>query len=244
MPEGPDYYQSMTELYQNEVEGINFSKEWFRQHWRYQTSKNYKEENEIFIMAPHGGSIESGTTELALATAGFTTGFNGQLAAAGSYDYFIFNGTNPGNLNGRLHVTSSQYDDVVALELVRNSLISLAFHGCTDGQPAASTGPGYKACLIGGRDEPFKQLLEERLRGVGFNAYITDQEMLNGDLPNNIISKNKRKAGAQLELTTSFRKAFYGINSRTKRRTTTKAGFWLFVNTIRECIKDYKNQLC
>src|SRR5438093_12528034 len=82
MPEGPDHYASMTALYAHEVEGINFTKEWYRHRWRYETFKNYKEENEIFIMAPHGGGIESGTTELALATAGFTNDFNGQPATS------------------------------------------------------------------------------------------------------------------------------------------------------------------
>jgi phage replication-related protein YjqB (UPF0714/DUF867 family) len=243
MPEGPDHYASMTALYAHEVEGINFTKEWYRHRWRYETSRNYKGENEIFIMAPHGGSIETGTTELALATAGFTDDFNGEPATRDTYDYFIFNGTNPGNQNGKLHVTSSHYNEPVATELVKNSLISLAFHGCTDKQPTETTGNGYKACLIGGLDEPFKQSLEQSLQEAGFNAFITSQKELNGDLPNNIINKNKRKAGAQFELTTSFRKSFYGKNNPIGRRTSTKADFWLFINTIRECIEQCKTQL-
>jgi len=243
MPEGPDHYDSMTALYAHEVEGVNFTKEWYRHRWRYETFKNYKEENEIFIMAPHGGGIESGTTELALAAAGFTDDFNGKPATSDTYDYFIFSGINPRNQNGRLHVTSSHYNDPVANELVRNSLISLAFHGCTDTQPVESTGSGYKACLIGGLDKPFKQKLKQRLQKAGFNAFITTQKELNGDLPDNIINKNKRKAGAQFELTTSLRKSFYGINNPGGRRTSTNADFWLFIDTIRKSIEQYKGQL-
>src|SRR5574339_13926 len=114
MPEGPDYYASMTALYENEVEGINYTKEWRRHRARYDSLKDYKDENKVFIMAPHGGSIETGTTELALATAGYVRNFNGVLDSSATYDYFIFNGTNPKGQNGKLHVTSSHYDDADA----------------------------------------------------------------------------------------------------------------------------------
>jgi phage replication-related protein YjqB (UPF0714/DUF867 family) len=229
----------MRQLYAKEVEGTNYTKEWYRHRWRYETAKNYKDENTVFIMAPHGGGIESGTTELALATAGFTDDFNGQPATPETYDYFIFNGTNPSNQNGKLHVTASNFNDPVAIELVQNSVISLAFHGCTDDQPDESTGVGYQACLIGGLDENFKDLLEIQLTGAGFNAFKTNQEDLNGDLQANIINRNKSKAGAQFELTTTFRKSLYGVNSRKDRRTSTNTNFWLFVNTIRASIKQY-----
>jgi len=81
------------------------------------------------------------------------------------------------------------------------------------------------------------------LKEAGFPAFITAQNSLDGDLANNIINKNKRKAGAQFELTTSFRKSLYGINTRTGRRTSTNADFWLFINIIRESIELYKVQL-
>ncbi|UOQ65015.1 poly-gamma-glutamate hydrolase family protein [Hymenobacter volaticus] len=240
MPEGDDFYCSMRQLYANETEGTNYTKEWYRHRWRYETSKNYPDENTTCIMAPHGGGIESGTTELALATAGFTDGFNNHPAASETYDYFIFNGTNPTNQNGKLHVTASNFNDPAAIELVQRSVISLAFHGCTDEQPDESTGIGYKACLIGGRDENFKDVLEIQLTGAGFNAYKTKQESLNGDLRANIINRNKQNAGAQFELTTTFRKSLYGVNNRKDRRTSTNADFWLFVNTIRASIKQHR----
>src|SRR5690349_2533738 len=128
MPEGPDFYPSMSALYENEIEGVNFTKEWRRHRARYDSLKEYKDQNKVFIIAPHGGSIETGTTELALATAGFVKDFNGTTDTGITYNYFIFNGTNPKGENGKLHVTSSHYDDADALALVNNSLISLAFH--------------------------------------------------------------------------------------------------------------------
>ena len=242
MPEGPDFYDSMSALYANETEGVNFIREWYQHRARYASLKNYKDENRIFIMAPHGGSIESGTTELALATAGFVKNFNGDTDTSVTHNYFIFNGTNPNDQNGRLHVTSSHYDDVDANELVSNSLISFAFHGCTDGQPDESTGHGYQACLIGGRDQVLKEILEAQLKNVGFNAFITTQDDLDGSLASNIINKNKRSRGAQVELTTSLRKSFYTKHNRKDRRKNTTADFWLFINTIRASIEEYEVQ--
>ncbi|WP_276371699.1 poly-gamma-glutamate hydrolase family protein [Chryseolinea sp. H1M3-3] len=239
MPEGPDYYDSMSALYANETEGINFTKEWYRHRARYKSLKGYVDANKIFIIAPHGGSIESGTTELALATAGFVKNFNGATDTSNTYDYFIFNGTNPSGENGKLHVTSSHYNDVDANVIVKNSVISLAFHGCTDLQPDESTGKGYKACLIGGLDEELKEILEVQLMTAGFNAYITTQDMLDGSLPNNIVNKNKRKQGIQVELTTSLRKSFFTKNNRKGRRNSTTTDFWVFVNVIRACLEDY-----
>jgi phage replication-related protein YjqB (UPF0714/DUF867 family) len=242
MPPGPDHYPSMSSLYASETEGVNYTKEWYRHRARYKTNRDYRDENKIFIMAPHGGSIESGTTELALATAGMTRGFNGEAGTNETYDYFIFNGTNPVNQNGKLHITASNYDDSDAHALVENSLISLAFHGCTDLQPNESTGQGYKACLIGGLDEELKEILEVQLRAADFNAFITTQELLNGNMADNIINQNKRNQGAQLEITTSLRKSLYSKHSRKSRRQNTTADFWLFVNAIRAAIEEFEMQ--
>jgi phage replication-related protein YjqB (UPF0714/DUF867 family) len=242
MPEELDYYPTMSALYANETEGVNFAREWYSHRARYNSLKNYKDENKIFIMAPHGGSIESGTTELALATAGFVKNFNGDTYTSVTYDYFIFNGTNPKDENGKLHVTASHYDDTDANKLVSNSIISFAFHGCTDLQPNESSGKGYQACLIGGRDQVLKEILEAQLMTAGFNAFITSQDVLDGSLAENIINKNKRKRGAQVEMTTSLRKSFYTKHNRKDRRKNTTPDFWLFVNAIRASIEEYEVQ--
>ena len=110
------------------------------------------------------------------------------------------------------------------------------------GQPDESTGQGYQACLIGGRDQVLKEILEAQLKNVGFNAFITSQDDLDGSLASNIINKNKRKRGAQVELTTSLRKSFYTKHNRKDRRKNTTADFWLFINTIRASIEEYEVQ--
>ena len=61
-------------------------------------------------MAPHGGSIEQGTTELTKA-----------LADKGNYDYYSFEGIRPKN-NSELHVTSTHYDDPTLNQMIKTVL--------------------------------------------------------------------------------------------------------------------------
>lgn len=240
-----DYYPSMTALYADNVEGVNYTREWKQQVAGYQTGSSLVADTNIFVAALHGGSIEMGTTELALATAGEVTGFNtdkGTLSNETKNDYFVFNGTNSTGENGKLHVTASNYDDKDALRLVSQNKVGIAFHGCTDTQPTGGYA-GYKAILIGGLDNNLKVLMEQRLKQAGFNAYITTQELYDGDMPENLINKTSRKVGLQFEMTTSMRASLFDTNTREKRRITTNTDFWRLTNTIRQALADYEKGL-
>ncbi|SFX65266.1 Phage-related replication protein YjqB, UPF0714/DUF867 family [Thermoactinomyces sp. DSM 45891] len=240
-----DYYPSMTALYADNKEGVHYTREWKQQEAKYSTGSSLVADSNIFVAALHGGSIEMGTTELALATSGEIDGFNadkGTLSNQTKHDFFNFNGMNPPGQNGNLHVTASNYDDKDALRLVEQNKVGVAFHGCTDAQPTGGYN-GYKAILIGGLDTDLKILMEKRLKQAGFNAYITNQELYDGDMPQNLINKTSRKAGLQFEMTTSMRASLFGTNTREKRRTTTNSDFWHLTNTIREALLEYEKGL-
>ena len=75
MPIGPDTYTSMTALYDDpgNVEGTTYAKRWKRHEWS-QTVEEQPTDNaetQAIVMAIHGGGIEKGTSEIALATAGY-----------------------------------------------------------------------------------------------------------------------------------------------------------------------------
>ena len=70
-------------------------------------------------MAPHGGSIEQGTTELTKA-----------LADKGNYDYYSFEGIRPKN-NSELHVTSTHYDDPTLNQMIKNRTATISIHGAS-----------------------------------------------------------------------------------------------------------------
>lgn len=232
----PDTYSNFAHLTANETERTDYQRRWKRHLWIHEGGDTPTPEIETIILAIHGGGIEMGTSELALATAGYTCGFNSAPNTPETYDFYLFEGLlNSGN--GRLHVTASHFDDPVALELVGNAVKCISYHGCTDTQPTGGYS-GYKAILIGGLDEDLKEKCRIRLQQAGFNAYITDQELYDGDLPNNIGNRTKTGGCCQFEITTSQRNAFFTVNTRAMRHKTTTQEFWNFVNAVRQALKD------
>ena len=97
-------YRSFGELSEREIEG---------QDYRIRT---YPRDNRVLVMAPHGGKIEPGTTEIAEAIAG------------DDFSLYDFEGIKPDG-NGVLHIESHLYDEPRALEAVRGAKIVLTVHG-------------------------------------------------------------------------------------------------------------------
>jgi len=87
---------------------------------------NVKGSNTI-IVAPHGGAIEPGTSEVAREVA------NNDLSLA------IFEGIKPRN-NDRLHITSTNFDEPRCVALVQESDTVVAIHG--EGSPESGCIPG------------------------------------------------------------------------------------------------------
>jgi phage replication-related protein YjqB (UPF0714/DUF867 family) len=135
------------------------------------------------IIAPHGGDIELGTSELASSVAG------------DDHNLYCFEGLNT-NCFSELHVTSHRFDDPVALDLAARAAIVLALHGCK----------GDRAIYIGGRDAEFVALLTARLVEAGFPAQTGDHAFPAVN-PDNICNRGNRGVGAQLELTRDLRDA-------------------------------------
>lgn len=76
-----------------------------------------KRNSSICVLAPHGGKIEVGTSELVPAVAG------------NSLSYYLFEGRKPKG-NRDLHVTSANFNEPQAIAVVESSDVALAvdFH--------------------------------------------------------------------------------------------------------------------
>jgi phage replication-related protein YjqB (UPF0714/DUF867 family) len=135
------------------------------------------------IVAPHGGDIELGTSELASSVAG------------DDHNLYCFEGLNTSCFS-QLHVTSHRFDDPVALDLAARAAIVLAIHGCK----------GDRAIYIGGRDLELIELLNAGLAEAGFPARCGDHPFPAVN-PDNICNRGNRGVGAQLELTRDLRGA-------------------------------------
>lgn len=241
---GSQVYLSNTALYADPAlaEGVDYSRQFRRQGWFDDNLAQRYGVQRTAILAPHGGGIETGTSELCLAIAGYHPATLEPTTPDGPvHDYWMFEGLRATG-NGDLHVTSTGCDDHVARALAAGSLNAVGLHGCTTTQ--AKLPHGTQAVLVGGRNSTFKASLLDSLTEAGVRAVdAASIAALNGDEPTNIANRTLLDAGAQLELTTPLRQAMFRINTRADRKNTTLAVFWSFTNAVRTAIADLEATL-
>lgn len=143
-------------------------------------------ESPVVILAPHGGQIEVGTSEIA------------QLIAGTDHSLFCFEGLKTDGHSRDLHITSHRFDhpDCIALAARREGVVSV--HGCQ----------GHAHIFVGGLDVPLGERLSCRLALAGFDV-IADGHKYPGRHPFNICNRGLRNKGAQLEITYDLRAAEY-----------------------------------
>ncbi|MEK2492126.1 poly-gamma-glutamate hydrolase family protein [Kitasatospora purpeofusca] len=190
------------------------------------------------VIAPHGGGIEGGTSELCLAVAGYHPADLAPTPAAGPvHDFWMFEGLRSSG-NSALHVTSTHCDDTVARAMCAGSLNVLSLHGCTAAQ--AGLEAGAAAVLVGGLNPTFRQYLMEQFAAAGIRAVTASgEEEIAGISPENICNRSLLGMGAQLETTTELRAAMFapGRNTRTERAVNTLPLFWTFTNAVRTAVQ-------
>jgi phage replication-related protein YjqB (UPF0714/DUF867 family) len=216
------------------IEGIDWARR-FRRHERFDDAlARGAEVPRTVILAPHGGGIERGTSELCLAVAGHHPANLPQVPPAGvTYDYWMFEGVREGD-NRELHVTSTGCDDEVAVSLCAGSLNALSLHGFSDDD---------QVVLVGGATpdstpNPLRESLLDGLRDAHFVVRDPGEHgELNGNDPCNIVNRTMLGMGAQLELSTPLRDAMFTEHSRPRRKHTTTQLFWTFVAVCRDAIE-------
>ncbi len=139
-------------------------------------------ESPVVILAPHGGEIEVGTSEIAA------------LIAGTEHSLFCFEGLKSDGHSRDLHITSHRFDhpDCIALAARREVIISV--HGCR----------GHAQIFVGGLDLILAERLSHRLALAGFDA-VSDGHKYPGRHPFNICNRGLRNKGAQLEITSDLR---------------------------------------
>jgi phage replication-related protein YjqB (UPF0714/DUF867 family) len=140
--------------------------------------------SDVLIIAPHGGLIEVGTSEIA------------ELIAGGEFCLFSFEGLKPHGANRDLHITSHRFDHPECLAMVSLAEVVLGVHGCL----------GDTRIHIGGLDAQLCQALADALDGAGFPV-VPASERYPGRHPLNICNRGARGKGAQLEVTYDLRRS-------------------------------------
>ncbi len=198
-----DHYANFSELNHKETEGVDF-----RVDLREGRSG-------IAIVAPHGGKIERGTSQIANAIAG------------ANHSYYSFEGIKPTlRANRILHITSNNFDEPRAQSLVTNAQTVMTIHGAKGMQSAV---------YAGGLDMPLRQLVLDRLNTAGFVAEDDPSPSRQGRGANNICNRGLSGQGLQLELTLGLRQSMFRPIEGGLGWTTTQV-FSRFVEAIRRTL--------
>jgi phage replication-related protein YjqB (UPF0714/DUF867 family) len=169
-----DRYRSYSELAENEVEGTDFTITISRRHY-----------SAVAVIAPHGGKIESRTSEIARAIAGE------------DFNLYLFEGIKKRGSYVALHITSRRFDEPSCLELLSTCSFVIAIHGCVGGD---------ERVLIGGLDHSLKDKMAIELRQIGVDVQ-NDGHHFQATDPNNICNRGQSNRGVQLELTRVLRRS-------------------------------------
>ena len=135
------------------------------------------------IMAPHGGRIEPATDIIAEAIAGTDHSFyalKGMLSSG----------------NRRLHLSSLDFDEPKALNLIKQVHTIVTVHGCRGEVPKI---------YVGGLDTVLAHRITTHLRAFKFPVAQPIPHALKGVNPNNLCNRGRLKKGIQLELSLGLR---------------------------------------
>lgn len=135
------------------------------------------------ILAPHGGWIEPHTSEIA------------EAIAETDLSFYAFQALKDGP-HGDFHITSHNFDEPKAIDLVGRSWTAVAIHGRRN--------EGREAVWQGGRATALRDGIGATLRNAGFEAEAN--ERLAGLDRANICNRTLSGEGVQIELARSLRR--------------------------------------
>ena len=172
----------MADRYQN-FEELRRSEEAFRIEHRLVSNSAW------LVAAPHGGNIESRTTEIVRS-----------ISLAADVSFYSFSGTKQPD-GGDLHLTSHRFDEPLALQLAASHPRLLCVHGVLAEN-------GYGAWLIpGGAYQEGLDLLKQKLTGlVSLRDQTPQGKRYPGLHPDNLCNRGSSGGGLQLELSSGLRK--------------------------------------
>jgi len=155
---------------------------------QFQQDKDYKvtinkRSSSIAIVAPHGGKIELGTSEIAHAI------------AKDKFNLYLFEGLLPANNYSQLHLTSRKFNDPHCLNLIASCKHVITIHGCKGND---------KHLYLGGRDNKLIKKFTQLLNKNSFDIFVHHHEFP-GLQKMNICNRGLNQAGVQIEISKGLR---------------------------------------
>ena len=151
----------------------------------------------VAVAAPHGGGIEPGTSEIAVAIAG------------ANLSYYLFEGHKRRG-NATLHITSSRFDEPQGLALLRRAACVVTVHGEASER---------EMVYLGGLNASLRNALIKALEKNGY--VVGENATMQGRDERNICNIGSSGGGVQLELSAGLRRSFFESLSRAGRAKPT-----------------------
>jgi phage replication-related protein YjqB (UPF0714/DUF867 family) len=172
--ECPDasYYQNFADLAKHQARGKD-----------YQIVALARDHSRVALIAPHGGRIETRTSQIARAI------------AREEFNLYLFEGIRPSSNYRCLHLTSDRFDEPECLTLIARCQTVVAIHGCEGDE---------KKALLGGLNTSLRDAIAAALRKAGVPAE-TDGHPFPGTEPLNVCNRGASGTGVQIELTAAIR---------------------------------------
>ncbi len=180
-------YESYFKLRSMEREGLDY---------RIRSRKGF---SGIAVMAPHGGDIEPGTTEIA------------EAAASPQHAFYSFEGLKPDS-NLDLHIDSTLFDEPEGLRIASGAMTVITIHGCRERDPLV---------LAGGLDVELGRIVSRGLENAGFTIREASRfpgRSLPGRSMMNLCNRSRLGRGMQLEISRGLRREMFpGLRGHERR---------------------------
>ena len=139
----------------------------------------------VAIVAPHGGSIEAHTSDIARDIAGQ------------EFNLYLFEGLLKAGNFAALHLANDRFDEPACLALLSDCNQVVTVHGC---------GKAGEVVLMGGRDAGLREAIASRLRALGLSCDDAPAGLDGMDV-RNVCNRGRSGAGVQLELSLELRRS-------------------------------------
>ena len=161
----------------------------------------------VLIMAPHGGTIEPTTAEIAEAIAGI------------DYSFYSFEGLKTDSR--MLHIESHLFDEPRALQAARKADVVITVHGQLNQKE--------KFVMVGGLNESLGSEITAQLKAASFQTRPPAEGLMGSD-PMNICNRGKSKQGVQLEVSRKVRDVLRRDHQELQKfANTVRRAVWLFL---------------
>ena len=165
-------------------------------------------------MAPHGGNIEPGCSEIA------------DAVAAENHSFYALEGLKPRG-NWDLHIASTRFDEPICMNALKHCHTALAIHGCRD---------EGDTIYVGGLHVDLKARVYKSFFEAGFETGTRCG--IQGRNQENVCNRSARGMGVQLEIPFGLRCRMFS-NLRFDGRKSRTEVFDSFVSALRSALSSW-----